>query len=104
MAKHYGNKRKQQTRGRTTWLIPAILVALALIVAGGIAMTRPGQATSEAGGPSGSSPRVAVDREKLDFGKVKMNTPVTAAFKVKNTGGGPLKILGEPLVRVVEGC
>ena len=33
-----------------------------------------------------------------------MDTPVTAAFKVKNVGSAPLQILGQPQVRVVEGC
>ena len=110
MGKYYGNKQPEpRPKGQFPWVILAIIGALALIIVGVIVMTRPGQATGAAaeaaeGLKVGAGPRVDVDREKLDFGKVKMDTPVTAAFKVRNEGSEPLQILGQPQVRVVEGC
>lgn len=103
MSKYYG-KKQEPSKSKTRWALFAVIGALALIVAGFIVLARPGQSASGAPGSSATGPRVAVDNEKLDFGKVKMNTPVTAAFKVKNTGSEPLQILGQPQVRVVQGC
>ncbi len=87
-------------------MLLAVGGALALIIVGIIVLAGPRQATTNLtnGSTASGGPRLAVDHEKLDFGKVKMNAPVTAAFKVKNTGGAPLQILGKPQVRVVEGC
>ena len=107
MAKNYGKKPQQpQPKRNSFWVSLVVVGALALIIVGVIVMTRPGLAAgaSTAAGGAGAGPRVAVDRDKLDFGKVKMNTPVTAAFKVRNVGSAPLQILGQSQVRVVEGC
>ena len=108
MSKHYGKKpAPQQPKSSPPWAPLAVVGAVALILIGIAVLAAPRQATT--GGASGdpttaNGPRVAVDREKLDFGKVAMDTPVTAAFKVKNIGSEPLLILSQPQVRVVEGC
>lgn len=110
MSKYYGKKQPEaRPKGRFPLAVLAVMAALALIVVGVIVLARPGAARGTgvaAGGAAqpGTGPRVTVDREKLDFGNVKMNTPVTAAFKVRNQGSEPLQILGQPQVRVVEGC
>lgn len=49
-------------------------------------------------------PRVEVAQEVFDYGAVKLNTPVETVFRVRNVGDAPLEILGEPQVRLVEGC
>lgn len=49
-------------------------------------------------------PRVAVAQEVFDYGDVRFNTPVETVFRVRNVGDAPLEILGEPQVRLVEGC
>jgi hypothetical protein len=106
MAKYYG-KQQPQPKGAVLWVVVALVGAFALIVVGVTVLARPAsgmRAATAAGRAVGAGPRVAVDREKLDFGKVKMNTPVTAAFKVKNVGSTPLQIVGQPQVRVVQGC
>lgn len=101
------NRSKQQQNAAAKrpapWLWLVMAGALGLIVLGVIVSARPGQATGGAA-TTITGPSLAVDRDSLDFGKVKMNTPVTAAFKVKNVGNAPLQVLGQPEVRVVEGC
>jgi hypothetical protein len=118
MAKYYGKKHAATPRAgapaswRPNWLLFALFGALALIIAGAVVLGRgaasgqasPAPAGGEATVPQASGPRLAVDRETIDFGPVKMDTPVTAAFKVRNTGNEPLQVLGEPRVRVLEGC
>ncbi len=49
-------------------------------------------------------PRAEVAQEVFDYGDVRFNTPVETVFRVRNVGDQPLTILGEPQVRLVEGC
>ena len=83
-------------------LVRAGVVVLALLVAGTLAAC--GSGTGGTSGAQPAGPRLVVDPEKIDFGKVQVNNPVTASFRLTNAGDQPLQILGEPVVRVVEGC
>jgi hypothetical protein len=49
-------------------------------------------------------PRLAVDRELIDFGPVRFNKMVQARFLVRNVGDQPLRITANPPVEAVEGC
>jgi hypothetical protein len=51
-----------------------------------------------------NTPRVTVDREKIDFGKVEYNIRKTFAFTVINSGNDVLKFERNPHIEVVEGC
>lgn len=105
MSKYYGKQAPKPARkGGMPALLFAVVAAFALMITGAIVLARPGQGAGAAIVTTGGGPKLTVDRDKLDFGKVKMNAPVTAAFKLKNEGSAPLQILGEPQVRVVEGC
>lgn len=61
-------------------------------------------------GPVGPTPavgqgaRFSVDRMELDFGNVKFDKMVSAAFKVTNTGTAPLVLRVPPTVRAELGC
>ena len=50
------------------------------------------------------NPSLAVDREQIDFGDVKLNQTVTATFTLTNTGTGTLKFTRQPEIEVREGC
>ena len=50
------------------------------------------------------APRLAVDREVVDEGYIKLNNAIRTTFRLKNVGEQPLRILGEPVVELVEGC
>jgi hypothetical protein len=77
------------------WLVVAGAV---LLVAGGLAILWNGsQATT-------GSPRLTVDKTEVDEGYVKLETPVRSEFTLTNVGDGPLQIVGEPQVQLVEGC
>jgi len=41
-------------------------------------------------------PKLSVDRDSIDFGKLPLDIPVKAEFKLKNVGDQPLAIKGEP--------
>jgi hypothetical protein len=49
-------------------------------------------------------PRLAVDQKQMDFGKVPLDIPLKATFKLSNVGDQPLQILNQPVVEVKQGC
>ncbi len=87
--------------------LPLVLIvgfAGLLLVIGGAVAWQAGR-TGSAGAPAAvTSPKLAVDRDEIDFGQVPFNKRVKATFKVSNEGGKPLQIVGEPRVEVVKGC
>ncbi len=48
--------------------------------------------------------KLAVDRETIDFGRLPLDKPVTATFKLTNLGDKPLTLAGTPTVEAVKGC
>jgi len=49
-------------------------------------------------------PKLSVDREVIDLGKLPLDSMVRAEFKLKNVGDQPLAVRGEPRVELVKGC
>lgn len=49
-------------------------------------------------------PSLSVDKEKLDFGDVKLGEWVQATFEVANVGDQPLRFSEVPYIRVAAGC
>ena len=49
-------------------------------------------------------PNLALDKEKVDLGDVKLGTPVKVSFAIQNTGDQPLKFSQAPYIEVKEGC
>jgi len=95
---------QSQAAARPAWLIPAIAVGVGALIIAVVALlvSRPQPPSYEP--EVKGSPRVALDQESVDFGNVKLDTTIEAVFRVKNVGDQNLRILGEPQVRVVEGC
>jgi len=88
-------------RRSPVWLIPAVAIG-ALIIGAILLLARAGQKPYES--EVKGSPRLAVDKEEIDYGNVKLGTTVETVFRVKNVGDQMLSIMGEPTVEVVEGC
>ncbi len=98
-----GTRRVAASPKRRSWLPLVALAAALLLVGGGVLLWQrivrsavPPQVTG--------APRVSVSQEVVDYGDVRLNTPIETVFYVYNVGDRPLKILGEPQVEVVQGC
>jgi uncharacterized membrane protein YphA (DoxX/SURF4 family) len=91
------SRRRAQNKSSSLPLIGIIGLALVLLVAG-LALFLNGQ------GSAGKAPRLSLDRERIDFGKVPLNKPVKAVFTVTNTGEGNLSLDSSTPVKVVQGC
>jgi hypothetical protein len=79
--------------------------ALLVIIIGVLLWSNLGRASS-GGSPTqvAGGPKVAVDREQIDFGNVPLDKPVKAIFKLSNVGDQTLQILGQPVIEVKQGC
>jgi hypothetical protein len=80
--------------------------ALLVIIIGIVLLTNQGRGSSGPSSPApvAGQPKLLLDREQIDFGKVPLDLPVKAAFKLTNVGDQPLQILNQPVVEVKQGC
>lgn len=76
-----------------------LLAAVALILTQTLFAGEPAVTPQVAG-----SPRLMVDQTTIDEGYVRYNVPIRTTFRLSNVGDQPLKILGTPQVRLVDGC
>ncbi len=90
-----------QKSPRPRWIVPAILIGLAVVVAGALfLLTRGEPYTPEVTGrPSG-----VVSQDYFDYGDIKGGTWIETSFKIKNVGDQPLNVLNEPYVELIDGC
>ena len=81
---------------------------LIAIIAGGVVLIfatlliTMGRSDGVAG--SGGAPAIAVDQDRIDFGDVKLDTPLTFRIQVTNNGDSTLRFKEKPTIEVVEGC
>jgi len=50
------------------------------------------------------APRLQVDQEVIDYGDVKLGTPVKTDVRVTNIGDQPLRFTEAPFIEIKEGC
>lgn len=99
-------KRKNEPTPKSPWPfvvmgLGAVLIAVGFLVWRGSASgARLASATPQVTG----GPKLSVDRDSIDFGKLPLDIPVKAEFKLKNVGDQPLAIKGAPRVELVKGC
>ena len=107
MAKRKGQpKSRQKQQPSSPWsklLIPGLL-AVAVLIGGGTwfflqKSSPPVVAAQYTGGP-----RLAVDKDLVDFGDVRFEKFVTASFRLRNVGDQPLRLNVDPRVEAIEGC
>jgi hypothetical protein len=81
-------------------------VAVFAIIAGALLLADLGRGSSGTGSQAQviGQPRLALDRDQINFGKVPLDKPVKATFKLTNAGDQPLQILSQPVVEVKQGC
>lgn len=105
------NARPMKRGARRSGIPPVAWLGLAglVLVAVGLFLVRgspagSGGATAAAPIQVTGKPKLAVDQEKIDFGRVPLNKPVKATFKLTDTGDKPLTLAGTPAVSVLKGC
>jgi hypothetical protein len=98
-------QREAQLR-QTHKLKSFVLVCLgsAVLLAVAAFLIKPYLPASGAPNPGSGGPSLQVDREMIDFGDVQYDNPVTASFRLTNTGDQPLRFVKPPYIETVEGC
>lgn len=100
--KSSGTKGRQAGR-RPRWLWMGCIGAA--LLAGGITwLALPDRSPLADASRYQGGPRLAVDRQEVDFGRVPFEKSVQARFRLKNVGDQPLRLATGPRVEVVEGC
>ena len=100
-------KRKNEQAGKSPWPFVVIAIGAVLIILVGFLAWRgstSGAKAASAAPQVTGGPKLSVDRDSVDLGKVPLDQTVRAEFKLKNVGDRPLRILGEPRVELVKGC
>lgn len=89
---------KQQSKGFP--LIWIFVIAAVLLVAGVLtwAMGTSTRATVKVG------PRLSVDKERIDFGRMPFEKQVRAEFKITNVGDNTLTLDASAPIQALEGC
>ncbi len=95
------NARAAQPEQKSILPLVAVFAGAAVLLIAGLFLI-----FSNSGGTSGKQvgPHLTVDRERIDFGRVPLDKPVRAEFKVTNTGDGPLTLDTTAPVQVLQGC
>jgi hypothetical protein len=100
-------KRKNEQAAKSPWPFVVMGVGAVLIIVvgflawrGSTSGTKSASATPQVTG----GPKLSVDRDSIDFGKLPLDQTVRAEFKLKNVGDQPLRIVDEPRVELVKGC
>ncbi len=94
--------RNKSTSSNYTRLITAVTVvaAVAFVV---LVMFLATQFAAPSGGTGG--PKLVVDQERIDFGRVAFDKRVRAIFTITNAGDQPLQLATTDIpVKLVEGC
>lgn len=100
-------KRKNKATPKSPWPFVAMGIGAVLIVVVGFLTWRgstSGARSASATPQVTGGPKLGIDRDSIDFGKLPLDKPVRAEFKLKNVGDQPLAIKGEPRVELVKGC
>ncbi len=106
MGKKTARKKKSQHKTPPMWVWAAVAGAI-LLAGGGLMMLLFGGNNNL---PPGFTPEVTgapalkVDRQQIDEGDIKLGVTKRTVFNLQNVGDKPLKILGQPQVKLVEGC
>ncbi len=98
-----GAGRPRRASGPNLLLLITLAAAVGFVALLGVLVY---QGTSvNAGSTQSAGPRLAVDRERIDLGRVVYDKTVRAVFTVSNVGDKPLQIADRQIaVKLVEGC
>ncbi len=102
-SKNRSGGKKTMPRGRSGVLVWSA-IAIAIVVGVVTWYSLPRHSPLSAAPPYRGGPRLAVDKESIDFGDRHFNRFVEARFLLRNVGDQPLKLAVASPVEAIEGC
>jgi hypothetical protein len=103
MSKKSRSRNNKRSSRQSLWPWLAGIGVLALIVGGVVVWITSSPGTAVTPQVVGA-PKLAVDQTVVDEGYVQYNVPVRTTYRLSNVGDQPLKIVGQPMVELVDGC
>ena len=107
MGKRKGkSKSSSKVQPRSRWprfLVPGVLAVAVLVGAGTWFFLQKSSPQVVAAQYTGG-PRLAADKDFIDFGNVRFEKFVTASFRLRNVGDQPLRLAVDRTVEAIEGC
>jgi hypothetical protein len=98
------SKPKVEPQSRGSKLLVTGLLAVAVLVGGGTWFFLQKSSPTVVAAQYTGGPRLAVDRDFIDFGNVRFEKLVTARFRLRNVGDQPLRLAVDRRVEAIEGC
>jgi hypothetical protein len=95
---------KVESRSPGTNLLVPGLLAVTVLIAGGTWFFLQRSSPTAVAAQYSSGPRLAVDKDFIDFGTVRFEKLVTARFRLRNVGDQPLRLAVDPRIQAIEGC
>lgn len=95
--------KERSQRHRLRFLIPGLL-GLAVVAALAVWFFVPEKSALSDVAHYQGGPRLAVDKELIDFGTVRFQRMVDARFRLRNVGDQPLRLAINPQVEAIQGC
>jgi hypothetical protein len=80
------------------------LAGIVLILLAGWAIWNTGAPAEKASIQVKGAPRLKVEKDSIDHGRVKLGTPITDEVRITNVGDQPLRFTRAPYLQVLEGC
>jgi len=90
-------RQSAERRATMTQMLPFVIGAAVVLFIGGSVFLAMNQTVN-------GTPKLQVDREKIDLGNRIVDQPVRASFTVKNVGDGTLKLETPQVATVLQGC
>ncbi len=101
--KSYGTRKGATQPQKSALPLYLIAGALVLIIIGVFVLVRGSSAPAKAIEVPGK-PKLTVDQDKVDLGRVPLGKTVRVSFELSNAGDKPLDLKGIPQVEVKKGC
>lgn len=101
------SRKIHKPRPKQALSIPTILLVVGgvlLLVAAVFAWSRAKNSADLSKVEVEGQPKLTIDQEVIDYGEVKLGTPLTFQLTVTNVGDEVLRFTEEPFIEVAEGC
>ena len=98
------SRQKRRKSPRRAMLGPIVLIGAAILAVAAVAAWAALSSTAMVGRTTVEAGQLISAQPVVDLGRVPFDSQVEARFVLENTGGQPVRVVGAPTVKTLEGC